>query len=117
MDNIILDLGNYEIKALVNGQLQVVRSQRFQLPTGASPLKADDHNPLLEYQGKRYHYGEVASKYRSQQATVVDKKENLVLPALLAVTDEELTDCHVKVMHPEPQSLATSIQRELTGMF
>ena len=61
------------------GVPRAIRSIRFQVPQGRDPVKYLESSPLVQLpDGKRYHFGNQAYKYRRQQQTVVENKVDLV---------------------------------------
>lgn len=78
--SLALDAGNYDLKYWEGvGSPRAIRSMRFQVPLGRDPVRYSESSPLVELpDGRRYHFGMQAYKYRHQQQTVVENKVDLV---------------------------------------
>lgn len=117
---IAVDAGNYDLKFWDGtGEPKAIRSLKFQLPTGRKPLLSNNLNPLLELNGKRYHYGHRAYDYRKQEHTVEGEKAHSVLPNVLACVeplDSEFI-LHVHTSHPRPEQFESEIQKQLLGSW
>lgn len=120
-----LDAGNYDLKYW-SGQRnpKAIRSMRYQLPTGRNPVRYNDTSPLIELpDGKRYHFGMQAYKYRRQQQTVVENKIELSRLHLYACIESAPPDpdgtCRLSLdLHlstPDPDRHTTLIRNQLLG--
>lgn len=119
--NLLFDFGNFDIKwTLDSNAPQRIRSQRFQLPFGCNALKADARNPIVEYQGIRYHYGAKANEYRSQDPTVLGEKEDLILPALFTalppLSGQLDYQVSLKLFHPSPEYVEDQLKDKVLGV-
>jgi len=112
------DLGNYETKYWT-GQRQphAIRSVRSQLTGGTRALRATDNSPLIEYAGKRYHFGDRAYHYRIRSHVVEGDKADISLLATLACCNFEDREyqLHVRTSHPTPETEGDRIRRQLFG--
>jgi hypothetical protein len=116
-----LDAGNYDLKFWDgNTHPKAIRSVRFQLPQGRDAVRALDTSPLVELpDGKRYHFGVQAYKYRRQQQTVVENKVELArlhLYACLEPWDGQTEfNLNLHVSTPEPAKSRDALQSQLMG--
>jgi hypothetical protein len=117
-----LDAGNYDLK-FYDGEAhpKAIRSVRFQLPQGRDAVSYSDASPLIELaDGRRYHFGAQAYKYRRQQQTVIENKVDLARLHLYACfepkgdTTEELP-LHLLVSTPDPIRSAKELIAQLLG--
>jgi hypothetical protein len=117
-----LDAGNYDLKFWDNsGHPKAIRSVRFQLPQGRTAVRYSDTSPLIELQdGRRYHFGAQAYKYRRQQQTVIENKVELSRLHLYACLDDwdgaTEFSLHLYVSTPEPSKSQEFIKKQLLGL-
>ncbi len=122
---IALDAGNYDLKHWDGvGQPRAIRSIRFQVPQGRDPVKYSEASPLVQLpDGKRYHFGNQAYKYRRQQQTVVENKVDLAKLHLYACLEpipyygdrcEFAVNLHVST--PTPARHGDAIRNQLLGI-
>ncbi|MEL6129111.1 MAG: ParM/StbA family protein [Cyanobacteria bacterium J06648_16] len=117
-----LDAGNYDLKFYDgDGHPKAIRSVRFQVPQGRDAVSYSDASPLIELSdGRRYHFGAQAYKYRRQQQTVIENKIDLAKLHLYAClepkgqTAEDAT-IHLLVSTPDPIRSADAIKAQLLG--
>lgn len=117
-----LDAGNYDLKFFSGyGHPKAIRSVRYQLPQGRDAVSYSEASPLIELgDGRRYHFGAQAYKYRRQQQTVIENKVELARLHLYAcleplpggVSDFPLQLC---VSTPDPSRNGKEIQEQLLG--
>ncbi|NEP56374.1 MAG: hypothetical protein F6K31_05035 [Symploca sp. SIO2G7] len=111
-----LDEGNFDLKYLDgSNKPKAIRSVRFQLPNGRFPLSSSNTSPLIEFDGKRYHFGYQAYKYRRQSHTVEEEKEQVALLNALACIEQyepEFT-LTIHTSHPEPEKAADTMRKQL----
>lgn len=117
-----LDAGNYDLKFYGgSGHPKAIHSVRFQLPQGRDPVSYSDASPLIELpDGRRYHFGAQAYKYRRQQQTVIENKVELAklhLYACLEPIDDVVSafPLHLFVSTPDPARSAASLRQQLLG--
>lgn len=117
-----LDAGNYDLKFFNgNGHPKAIRSVRYQLPQGRDAVSFSEASPLIELpDGRRYHFGAQAYKYRRQQQTVIENKVELArlhLYACLEPLPGEVTDytLQLQVSTPDPARNGEDIQEQLLG--
>ncbi|HIK46544.1 MAG TPA: ParM/StbA family protein [Leptolyngbyaceae cyanobacterium M65_K2018_010] len=117
-----LDAGNYDLKFYNgNGHPKAIRSVRYQLPQGRDAVSYSEASPLIELpDGRRYHFGAQAYKYRRQQQTVIENKVELALLHLYACLEplaggvsEYGVDLHIST--PDPARNGEAIQGQLLG--
>ena len=118
-----LDAGNYDLKFFAgSGHPKAIRSVRYQLPQGRDAVSFSEASPLIELaDGRRYHFGAQAYKYRRQQQTVIENKVELAKLHLYAcleplpgdVADYTL-DLHVST--PDPARNGDDICAQLLGV-
>lgn len=118
-----LDAGNYDLKFYDGkGHPKAIRSVRYQVPQGRDAVSYSEASPLIELpDGRRYHFGAQAYKYRRQQQTVVENKvelAHLCLYACLEPLGRESADFDLDlyVSTPDPARNADEIQRQLLGV-
>jgi Actin like proteins N terminal domain len=117
-----LDAGNYDIK-FFDGQAtpKAIRSVRFQLPQGRDAVSYAEASPLLELpDGRRYHFGLQAYKYRRQQQTVIENKVELARLHFYASLEPKGNPEQEQVMHlwvstPDPIRSGADIKAQLLG--
>ncbi|MGF1569716.1 MAG: ParM/StbA family protein [Nodosilinea sp.] len=117
-----LDAGNYDLKFYTgNGHPKAIRSVRYQLPQGRDAVSFSEASPLIELpDGRRYHFGAQAYKYRRQQQTVIENKVELARLHLYACleplpgggTDYTL---NLQVSTPDPARNGEDIKDQLLG--
>lgn len=118
-----LDAGNYDLK-FYNGQghPKAIRSVRYQLPQGRDAVSYSDASPLIELpDGRRYHFGAQAYKYRRQQQTVIENKVELArlhLYACLEPLAGNMADygLHLHVSTPDPARQGEAMVEQLMGL-
>jgi hypothetical protein len=117
-----LDAGNYDLKFYDGiGQPKAIRSVRFQLPQGRDPVRYSDTSPLVELpDGRRYHFGIQAYKYRRQQQTVIENKVELARLHLYACLEPIAADMsefplHLYVSTPEVAKNQIALKQQLLG--
>ncbi len=120
-----LDAGNYDLKYWDStGTPRAIRSIRYQLPTGRTPVKTTNISPLIELpDGTRYHFGMQAYKYRRQQQTVVENKVELsklhlyacIEPGPLSPDGTSHLELDLHISTPEPDRHRTLIRDQLLG--
>lgn len=117
-----LDAGNYDLKFCTGqGHPKAIRSVRYQLPQGRDAVSFSDASPLIELDdGRRYHVGAQAYKYRRQQQTVIENKVELArlhLYACLEPLAGELTEFPLQlyVSTPDPSRNGEAIEAQLLG--
>ncbi|MBD1915440.1 MULTISPECIES: ParM/StbA family protein [Cyanophyceae] len=118
-----LDAGNYDLKFFAgSGHPKAIRSVRYQLPLGRDAVSFSEASPLIELpDGRRYHFGAQAYKYRRQQQTVIENKVELTKLHLYAcleplagnVADYSL---NLHVSTPDPARNGEDIQAQLLGV-
>ncbi|MBD2256282.1 hypothetical protein [Pseudanabaena sp. FACHB-2040] len=72
-----VDIGNYSTYAITNNfddAPRYFRSMRARVTAGTRVLRADDLNPLVEWKGHKYHFGDKAHSYSRKQASAVENK-------------------------------------------
>lgn len=118
-----LDAGNYDLKFFSgNGHPKAIRSVRYQLPQGRDAVSFSDASPLIELpDGRRYHFGAQAYKYRRQQQTVIENKVELArlhLYACLEPLAGGLVDypLHLQISTPDPIRNGDDIEDQLLGV-
>ena len=118
-----LDAGNYDLKFFTgDGHPKAIRSVRYQLPQGRDAVSYSDASPLIELpDGRRYHFGAQAYKYRRQQQTVIENKVELARLHLYACLEpltngvsEYLLDLHIST--PDPIRNGADIEAQLLGL-
>jgi len=111
------DLGNYELKFWDGSQTRAIRAIRFQLPNGRRPLEGKPNSPVIEYQGKTWHWGVKAYEYRKQYHTVEGDKSSEALLAMMACCDFSAKEFNlsVRTSHPMPEKVAPDIKAQLQG--
>ncbi|MEO1592109.1 MAG: ParM/StbA family protein [Cyanobacteria bacterium J06632_22] len=123
-----LDAGNYDLKFYDgDGHPKAIRSVRFQLPQGRDAVSYSDASPLIELpDGRRYHFGAQAYKYRRQQQTVIENKVDLAKLHLYACLEPkgknggqngetEASTLHLLVSTPDPIRSGDDIKAQLLG--
>jgi Actin like proteins N terminal domain len=117
-----LDAGNYDIKFFDGqGTPKAIRSVRFQLPQGRDAVSYSEASPLLELpDGRRYHFGLQAYKYRRQQQTVIENKVELARLHFYASLEpkgnpEQEQIMHLLVSTPDPIRSGADIKAQLLG--
>ncbi|ASC69327.1 uncharacterized protein XM38_002540 [Halomicronema hongdechloris C2206] len=118
-----LDAGNYDLKFYNgHGHPKAIRSVRFQLPQGRDAVSYSDASPLIELaDGRRYHFGAQAYKYRRQQQTVIENKVELArlhLYACLEPINGSVSEfpLHLYLSTPDPGRYEEGLQEELLGL-
>ncbi|MEB3290910.1 MAG: ParM/StbA family protein [Leptolyngbya sp.] len=118
-----LDAGNYDLKFCSGqGHPKAIRSVRYQLPQGRDAVSYSEASPLIDLpDGRRYHVGAQAYKYRRQQQTVIENKVDLArlhLYACLEPLAGGLTEysLHLLISTPDPQRNGAAIQAQLLGL-
>jgi hypothetical protein len=118
-----LDAGNYDLKFFNgHGHPKAIRSVRYQLPRGRDAVSYSDASPLVELpDGRRYHFGAQAYKYRRQQQTVIENKVELARLHLYACLEplpgnvsEYNLDLHIST--PDLIRNAADIRDQLLGI-
>lgn len=118
-----LDAGNYDLKFFTgDGHPKAIRSVRYQLPQGRDAVSYSDASPLIELpDGRRYHFGAQAYKYRRQQQTVIENKVELARLHLYACLEplgnglaEYPLDLHIST--PDPIRNGADIEDQLLGL-
>lgn len=111
LTKLVFDLGNAHIKYRLNdGNPIDIRSIYHEIQEGTEADQGTDKSPLIEYQGRLYHYGEKARNYPGKPQTIVSgDKENSVLPAIFtALPAHGLTgNIEVITFHPTPNIKTT----------
>ncbi|TVP70255.1 MAG: ParM/StbA family protein [Leptolyngbya sp. LCM1.Bin17] len=117
-----LDAGNYDLKFYNgHGHPKAIRSVRYQLPQGRDAVSYSDASPLIELpDGRRYHFGAQAYKYRRQQQTVIENKVELArlhLYACLEPLEGEVSEygLHLYVSTPDPARHGEPMEEQLLG--
>lgn len=122
---VALDAGNYDLKYWDGvGAPRAIRSIRFQVPQGRDPVKYSESSPLVQLpDGKRYHFGNQAYKYRRQQQTVVENKVDLAKLHLYACLepipyygDRCEFALNLYVSTPTPARHGDAIREQLLGI-
>jgi hypothetical protein len=118
-----LDAGNYDLKFFNgHGHPKAIRSVRYQLPQGRDAVSHSDASPLVELpDGRRYHFGAQAYKYRRQQQTVIENKVELArlhLYACLEPLPGNVSEYHLKLHISTPDLVrnAADISEQLLGL-
>lgn len=118
-----LDAGNYDLKFYDgNGHPKAIRSVRYQVPGGRDAVSYSEASPLIELpDGRRYHFGAQAYKYRRQQQTVIENKVELArlhLYACLEPIDDVVAEfpLHLYISTPDPNRNAAEIEEQLLGI-
>lgn len=120
-----LDAGNYDLKYWDGtGHPKAIRSMRFQLPLGRDPVRWSDSSPLIELtDGKRFHIGTQAYKYRRQQQTVLENKVDLAKLHLYACLEPGAVvdglcqmSLNLSVSTPEPAKHRDALKNQLLGL-
>jgi hypothetical protein len=117
-----LDAGNYDLKFFTgNGHPKAIRSVRYQLPQGRDAVSYSEASPLIELpDGRRYHFGAQAYKYRRQQQTVIENKVELARLHLYACL-EPLTNglseypLDLLISTPDPIRNGEDLEEQLQG--
>lgn len=116
-----LDAGNYDLKFFDgDGHPKAIRSVRYQLPMGRDAVSYSEASPLIELpDGRRYHFGAQAYKYRRQQQTVIENKVELARLHLYACLEpsgglsEFPLDLYVST--PDPVRNGDALREQLQG--
>ncbi len=118
-----LDAGNYDLKFFAgSGHPKAIRSVRYQLPQGRDAVSFSEASPLIELpDGRRYHFGAQAYKYRRQQQTVIENKVELAklhLYACLEPLPGDVADYNLNlhVSTPDPARNGEDIRAQLLGV-
>jgi len=118
-----LDAGNYDLKFFTgNGHPKAIRSVRYQLPQGRDAVSYSEASPLIELaDGRRYHFGAQAYKYRRQQQTVIENKVELArlhLYACLEPLANGLSEypLNLHISTPDPIRNGAEIEEQLLGV-
>jgi len=118
-----LDAGNYDLKFFNgNSHPKAIRSVRYQLPQGRDAVSFSDASPLIELaDGRRYHFGAQAYKYRRQQQTVIENKVELArlhLYACLEPLSGGVSEYGVNLLvsTPDPARNGDDIKEQLIGL-
>lgn len=116
-----LDAGNYDLKFFSGGHPKAIRSVRYQLPQGRDAVSFSEASPLIELSdGRRFHFGAQAYKYRRQQQTVIENKVELAklhLYACLEPLPGDVADysLNLHVSTPDPARSGEDIRAQLLG--
>jgi len=118
-----LDAGNYDLKFFTgHGHPKAIRSVRYQLPQGRDAVSYSEASPLIELpDGRRYHFGAQAYKYRRQQQTVIENKVELArlhLYACLEPLANGLSEYPLDLLisTPDPLRNGEAIEEQLFGV-
>lgn len=118
-----LDAGNYDLKFFDgNGHPKAIRSVRYQLPQGRDAVSYSAASPLIELpDGRRYHFGAQAYKYRRQQQTVIENKVELArlhLYACLEAIEGTITEfpLNLLISTPDPGRNGEDLETQLIGI-
>lgn len=120
---LVLDAGNYDLKFYDGADThpKAIRSVRFQLPQGRDAVSYSDASPLIELpDGRRYHFGAQAYKYRRQQQTVIENKIELAKLHLYTCLEPKESSnseipLNVIVSTPDPIRAASELKAQLLG--
>lgn len=116
-----LDPGNYEVKFRWGHQQQLlaIRSDYYTLRTGQVSQGQTAVSPVITHEGMSRHFGVASYRYRSQEATVQQAKEDLVLwhfyATLASLEASEVVIERLAVSHPDPDAVASRYRELLTG--
>lgn len=117
-----LDAGNYDLK-FYDGTThpKAIRSVRYQLPLGRDAVSYSEASPLIELpDGRRFHFGAQAYKYRRQQQTVIENKIELAQLHLYACLEpvDGLTEFSLSlyVSTPDPSRSEEGLREQLLGI-
>lgn len=118
-----LDAGNYDLKFFDgSGHPKAIRSVRYQVPQGRDAVSYSEASPLIELaDGRRYHFGAQAYKYRRQQQTVIENKVELARLHLYACLEPfagSVTEfpLHLYISTPDPSRNTEAIEEQLIGL-
>jgi hypothetical protein len=118
-----LDAGNYDLKFFDGaGHPKAIRSVRYQLPQGRDAVSYSEASPLIELpDGRRFHFGAQAYKYRRQQQTVIENKVELARLHLYACLEPIAGTVaefplNLLISTPDPGRSAAEIEAQLVGL-
>lgn len=111
------DPGNYEIKFWDGSTTRAIRAVYFQLPKGRQPLGGKPNSPVIEYQGRTWHWGVKAYEYRKQSHIVEGDKSKEILLSIMACCDFSLKEyaLDIRMSHPMSELVSEEIQKQLLG--
>lgn len=114
---LVADLGNYELKFWDGSAVRAIRAIQFQLPDGRRPLQGAPNSPVIEHQGKIWHWGYKAYEYRKQSHTVEGDKSKEVLLSVMACCDFPSKEYKLDILmsHPTPEIVTEGINKQLLG--
>ncbi|MEP0911779.1 hypothetical protein NDI45_12735 [Leptolyngbya sp. GB1-A1] len=117
LTTIALDPGNFQIKVCDgNEQPRSIRSVQYRLPKGVNALKSLKNSPIVDLEdGTRYHIGQQAFKYASQQQTVTTDKAQLARLHFYSAIETTEGDIRLIVSHHSPEVYTHILKTTLAG--